>query len=260
METMSSGNAAQTKPRLWYAKITASLMILGGLCLMLGHSQDIEWLEKLGWSVNYDYAGVGLLWLGGVLMFPHLIYNMWRHWRQRNNQRPMNWIGALLAMLFLVAALRFAPDNIRVNHFTVTQPSSDEAPKVTPPWTDYEFWGFRHWPARIFAESVEDSERHYPTTSDVRERWQGPHNVIFGLTMTSELRRLSPYDLGSMREDGLITDEEAQSDMVSKGYECVTRTDRYIGPFIIIQVIRSMDDLSLSDMKRECQLVSSPHI
>lgn len=251
MSYAPSGRAGGSRPRLRYEKIAAAIIALGSLCLMFASHKHVGWLESLGWIVNSDDAGFGLIWLGGMLLFSRLIYSLCR-----GKLRGGRWIGGLLALAFLILASYLAPEDISIDHVAIRpsppDPDTDHAPSSAI--ATYSFSSFRSWNPTVFRSYVASTEQDYPARSHTLHAWDGPHNALYGKTIEFQLRPLSDYDLASMQEDGRI-DQNTRLTMQGKGFECVTRTDQYFGPFSVIHWIRDISDLSLAMLQKQCRLI-----
>jgi hypothetical protein len=243
------------KPKLLYAKFVTLLIPVSMLCLVFGHSQDIEWLKRLGWGVNYDALGRGLFWLASLLMFTHMVYLF----GMRGRRRLYQWISALMILVLVVLAFWLVPDDINIDRYVMSPPAkdSDTNEATFTRVASYEFWGLRTLPASRFRSNVNYSDREYPAKTKEHESWRGSHNVIYGTTTLTEFRPLSPFDVVGMKTDGVISDEEAQANMLGKGYECLTQINHYVGPFVVRDYVRTMD-LSLADMRQQCRLIDVP--
>ncbi|SFP98305.1 hypothetical protein [Ralstonia sp. NFACC01] len=220
MDTLSN-SPSRRQPIRWYGALVALLLITGGLCLMLGQSQNIRWLEQLDWHLNYDTAGVALLWLGALLMLPQLAYSFWL---SRGPNAHGGWhkrAGAAIAVLIALVLLAVAPDNLMIKkyHLQDTAAMSEGEPTAGGTRTSlYAFQGFRPIPGFYRQHEVDTAPNRSIEGRPSRTIWRGTHNVVFGTIDTYET----------------YAADEAQttSNAGSHGYECLVRTVRYFGPFV----------------------------
>ncbi|WP_439889774.1 hypothetical protein ACS7SF_10735 [Ralstonia sp. 25C] len=232
-------NPPSRQPTRRYGAVVALLLVIGGLCLALGQSKDIGWLAGLNWHLGYDAAGTALLWLGGLLMLPQITYSLWVTRGPGARGVMYRQVGVALAMAVALLVLAIAPDNVSIAHDhprdSGANTSGDQEPVGTTEETTYAFHGFRALPgARIERDAASAPTRSVEGRPS-RVVWRGDHSALTGTLDTFETY--------------------APDDTQPKGYECLTRTQRYFGPFSVLH-LSNVRDTAEAAARLECKPIT----
>lgn len=218
---------SRRQPLRWYGALVALLLITGGLCLMFGQSQDIGWLEQLGWRLNYDTVSVALLWLGGLLMLPQLAYSLWVHRGPGRHGGRLQQVGFVIAALAAIAVLWIAPESVSIDKYQGGDSSAygESGDNEMNRSSTFALCSLRHLPGVWMHRYFDPEHQQYAPDRTRRTVWRGEHGLLSGVQDTYEWHAVAPDYVSSAQGD------TATSQPV--GYECLVQTQRYFGPFVV---------------------------
>lgn len=224
---LSSNPSSRHQPIHRYGAVVALLLVTGGLCLMFGQSQNIGWLEQRGWRLNYDTAGIALLWLGGLLMLPQLAYSLWVNFGPGRRGGWLKLAGFVIAALVAIAVLWIAPDSLGIDKYhgpdaNAFDASADSEVNHSATFTLYSL---RSLPGTWMQRNFDPNQQHYSQDRTTRTVWRGEHSLLSGVQDTYAWHPLAANYASSTQGEATVGG--------SDGYECLVQTERYVGPLVI---------------------------
>lgn len=234
------------------AQFALALCLLGQLIRLAGG--NVGWLEAREWELSWDTVGEILFWIGSVLLLSRVLVTLFSIYVLK---RLPGWRMLAAGAVILALAVGWIPE-FGINRYAMVARSGNHTDEKPERRLVQRYWmnGYFPLPA-IYLGKLVDSTRHGFHGNRSRYEWKGDHSLLSGKVETYEVHRLTMFELATLAS--LEESKDIDLDGIfDKGFECLTASDTYWGPFGVTDFRRSADDLFVDELVKLCKLVPFP--